>query len=136
MLAHAGLVAVVVGTSCLDGSSARVHSGSRSLGPSHVAEATAQLLLLELIICRSIEDFPGHLASPKVRGYLVGFFDAAAQQAFTAASLLTQSMPEFIEGQGMGGQEYFRWTQNRGGTSAPSRSPLSAVRLALGWHPR
>ncbi|WP_049411993.1 hypothetical protein [Stenotrophomonas maltophilia] len=33
--------------------------------------------------------------------------------AFAAASLLTQAMPEFMEGQELGGREYFQWSEDR-----------------------
>lgn len=44
-----------------------------------VAKNAATLLYLPLMLCKSYPNFQERLEDPEVRGYMVGFFDAAAQ---------------------------------------------------------
>lgn len=46
-----------------------------------VAEKTATVLSVGLMICRDVNGFDRMLASDRVRGYLVGFLDGASQAA-------------------------------------------------------
>lgn len=109
-----------------------------------VAQAVTQVLQLQLVMCGGMAALPDLLRDPMVRGYIVGFYDAASQlsglslsdesqfvaymklchvtllegvsgdsEAFSAMSLLTQAMPEFMEGQELGGRDYFRWSEDQ-----------------------
>ena len=44
-----------------------------------VAKDAATLLYLPLMLCKSYNNFQERLEDPEVRGYMVGFFDAASQ---------------------------------------------------------
>ncbi|MEN6647576.1 hypothetical protein [Stenotrophomonas hibiscicola] len=44
-----------------------------------VAKDAATLLYMPLMMCKSYPNFHGRLEDPEVRGYMVGFFDAASQ---------------------------------------------------------
>ncbi|HHA2503897.1 TPA: hypothetical protein ACOENT_002134 [Stenotrophomonas maltophilia] len=112
-----------------------------------VAQAVTQLLQLQLAMCGGMAALPDLLRYPMVRGYIVGFYDAASQLAglslgdesqfvaymklchltllegiidgpagFTAMSLLTQAMPEFMAGQELGGRDYFLWSEDQSKT--------------------
>lgn len=52
--------------------------------PDHarqVVAAASPVLELNLVLCRSVDNFEVILASERVRGYIVGFFDGAVQAA-------------------------------------------------------
>lgn len=44
-----------------------------------VAKDAATLLYMPLMMCKSYDNFHERLQDPEVRGYMVGFFDAASQ---------------------------------------------------------
>ena len=58
-----------------------------------VALRAAAMLGMNMSMCKSVKNFKGKLLSPFVRGYFVGFFDAASQ----LANLGLKSNEEFFE---------------------------------------
>src|SRR5690349_17767499 len=46
-----------------------------------VALQTAAVLSMTMMLCKSVSEFRSKLLSDKVRGYLIGFLDGAAQAA-------------------------------------------------------
>lgn len=58
-----------------------------------VALRAAAMIGMNMPMCRSVKNFKGKLQSPFVRGYFVGFLDAASQ----LANLGLQSDEEFFE---------------------------------------
>lgn len=103
---------------------------------------TAQMLDMQLFICKSADRYDEVLNSPYVKGYLLGFFDAALQYSkvpvdnderffslmafghmallgkenafdYVASSVMLQKDSKFQQGQTEGGSEYFDYLNEK-----------------------
>lgn len=103
---------------------------------------TAQMVEMQLFICKSVDRYDEMLNSPYVKGYLLGFFDAALQYSnvvvdndekffslmafghmallgekhafdYVASSVMLQKDSQFQHGQAEGGSEYFDYLNEK-----------------------
>lgn len=103
---------------------------------------TAQMIDMQLFICKSVEGYSYKMSTPYVRGYIFGFIDAALQYSkvdigddekffslmlfghmallgkdgvadYLSTSVMMQNNIEFNKGQAEGGSEYFDYLSEK-----------------------